>query len=171
MWGETGVSEIAIRAETPGDRDGVREVLRAAFRGETEAKLVDELHAADDIVLSLAATTAEGRVIGYVAFTRLLVAQADCIGLAPVAVTPPYQKRGIGKALIEQGISMLRQRGEKLIFVLGDPAYYTRFGFDLTAAAAFTSSYAGPYFMARPLSADAPTSGPVQYPPAFARLG
>jgi putative acetyltransferase len=65
---------------------------------------------------------------------------------------------------------MLKQRGEKLVFVLGDPNYYTRFGFDPQAATAFTSDYSGPYFMAYRLEG-APASGTVRYPPAFARLG
>jgi putative acetyltransferase len=162
------VSQTIIREETPDDAAGVRDVLRAAFQGDVEAKLVDELRANGDIVLSLVAADPKS-VVGYVAFPRLSVAETPCVGLAPVAVAPEYQRHGVGKALIEQGMATLKQRGEKLVFVLGEPDYYTRFGFDQQAATAFTSDYSGPYFMAYRLEG-APASGAVRYPPAFARL-
>jgi putative acetyltransferase len=165
------VSETTIRPELPGDVAGVRNVLRTAFQGEAEAKLVDELRTGDDIALALVAIDPKASVIGYVAFPRLLVDEIPCIGLAPLGVAPEYQRRGVGEALITRGMLTLKQRGEKLAFVLGDPAYYQRFGFDPQAAAAFISDYAGPYFMAYRFTADAPTSGTVHYPPAFARLG
>ncbi|HET7678903.1 MAG TPA: N-acetyltransferase [Xanthobacteraceae bacterium] len=165
------MSETTIRPELPGDVASVRDVLRAAFQGEAEAKLVDGLRAGDDIALSLVATDAKERVVGYVAFPRLLVDEIPCIGLAPLAVALEYQRRGVGEALITRGMLALKQRGEKLAFVLGDPAYYRRFGFDPQAAAAFISDYAGPCFMAYRFTADAPASGTVHYPPAFARLG
>ena len=158
-----------IRPEAADDAGSVRDVLRAAFQGEAEATLADELRADGDIVLSLVAVDQNDGVVGYVAFPRLSVAGVPCAALAPVAVAPEYQRRGIGQALIEQGMSMLRQRGEKLVFVLGEPAYYARFGFDPTTAAAFTSDYSGPYFMASRADG-APASGAVRYPPAFARL-
>jgi putative acetyltransferase len=163
------VSQTIIREETPSDTAGVRDVLRAAFKGEVETNLVDDLRADGDIVLSLVAADPKDGVVGYVAFPRLWVAETPCIGLAPVAVAPEYQRRGIGKALIEQGMATLKQRGEKLVFVLGEPDYYTRFGFDPLAATAFTSDYSGPYFMAYRLEG-APAFGAVRYPPAFARL-
>ncbi len=165
------MTQTTIRPEVPGDAAGVRDVLRAAFQGEAEAKLVDELRADGDIVLSLVAVDQNGGVVGYVAFPRLSVEGVPSAGLAPVAIAPEYQRGGLGQALIEQGMSMLRQRGEKLVFVLGAPAYYARFGFDPQTAAAFTSDYSGRYFMAYRFTADAPTSGTVHYPPAFGRLG
>ena len=165
------MTQTTIRPEVPGDAGGVRDVLRAAFQGEAEAKLVDELRADQDIALALVAVDAKENVVGYVAFSRLLVGEMPCIGLAPLAVAPEYQRHGVGDALIAHGMLALKQRGEKLAFVLGDPAYYKRFGFDPQAAAAFTSEYAGRYFMACRFTADAPTSGTVHYPPAFERLG
>ena len=165
------MTPTTIRPDVPGDAAGVRDVLRAAFQGEAEAKLVDELRADQDIALALVAVDAKENVVGYVAFPRLLVGEMPCIGLAPLAVAPEYQRQGVGDALIARGMLALKQRGEKLAFVLGDPAYYKRFGFDPQAAAAFTSEYAGRYFMAYRLTADAPRSGTVHYPPAFERLG
>jgi putative acetyltransferase len=164
------VKAMVIRAEAAQDADSVRHLLRAAFAGEAKATLVDELRADGDILLSLVALDQTARVVGYVAFPRLSVAGNPCAGLAPVAVAPEYQQRGIGRTLIEQGMSVLKQRGEKLVFVLGEPAYYARFGFDGKMAAAFTSDYSGPYFMAC-RAEGAPTSGAVRYPSAFARLG
>jgi putative acetyltransferase len=165
------VSGTTIRVEVAGDAAGLRDLLRAAFEGEAEAKLVDELRVDNDIVLSLVAVDAEQTVIGYVVFHRLWVEDVPCIGLAPLAVAPDHQGRGIGSALITRSMLALKQRGAKAVFVVGDPAYYIRFGFDPQAAAPFVSDYAGPHFMLYRFTADAPTLGTVRYPPPFARLG
>jgi putative acetyltransferase len=167
------LNDTIIRLEALGDQAEVATILRAAFGGEAEAKLVEELRANNDIVLSLSlvAIDENGAVIGYVAFSRLSVGGIACVGLAPVAVMPDRQGRGIGGALITRGMLALKQRGEKLAFVVGAPAYYKRFGFDPQLASAFTSEYSGPYFMAYRFAADAPSAGAVLYPPAFARLG
>ena len=165
------MSGTTIRVEAAGDAAALRDLLRAAFEGEAEAKLVDDLRVDNDIVLSLVAVDAEETVIGYVAFHRLWVEDVPCIGLAPVAVAPDHQGCGIGCALITRGMLALKQRGEKVVFVVGDPAYYIRFGFDPQAAAPFVSDYAGPHFMVYRFTADAPTLGTVRYPPPFVRLG
>ena len=108
------------------------------------------------------------------AFPRLRVEHADgahdVVGLAPLAVAPDRQRRGIGSALVREGHRRLVERGESLIFVLGYPAWYTRFGFSLAAAEPFRSEYAGPHFMALRLNESAPITGKVRYPAAFADL-
>ena len=92
----------------------------------------------------------------------------DVVGLAPVAVAPGRQRRGIGSALIREGHRRLVEQGESLVFVLGDPAYYTRFGYSLAAAAAVrVPHYSGPHFMALRLNESAPSGGKVRYPAAF----
>ncbi len=65
------------------------------------------------------------------------------------------------------GLERLRERGERLVFVLGDPLYYRRFGFSQEAARAYVSDYAGEHFMALPLAADPPPQGLVRYPAPF----
>ncbi len=161
-----------IRPERSDDAAAVKSILTAAFSGSAEADLVERLRRDGDLVLALAAD--DGEVRGYVAFPRLRVEHADgardVVGLAPVAVAPDRQRRGIGSALIREGHRRLVERGESLIFVLGYPAWYRRFGYSLAAAAPFRSEYAGPHFMALRLNESAPITGKVRYPAAFADL-
>jgi putative acetyltransferase len=163
---------VNIRPEQNDDAAAVKSILIAAFSGSAEADLVERLCRDGDLVLALAAD--DGEVRGYVAFPRLRVEHADgardVVGLAPVAVAADRQSRGIGSALIRAGHRRLVERGESLIFVLGYPAWYTRFGYSLAAAAPFRSEYAGPHFMALRLNESAPITGKVRYPAAFADL-
>jgi putative acetyltransferase len=161
-----------IRPERAGDAPLVRAVLEAAFGGNVEADVVERLRADGDLILALVAEEDAGRVAGFVAFPRLKLDLGEravpVAGLAPVGVAPDRQRQGIGRALIEAGIARLKDRAECLVFVLGDPAYYRRFGF--TAMDGFVSRYAGPYFQALKLAPDAPSSGRVSYPAAFASV-
>jgi putative acetyltransferase len=163
------MSAPLIRPERADDAPGIRAVLQAAFGGLIEAYVVDELRRDGDMVLTLIAER-DGEIAGYVAFPRLNLdlgaRTVPVIGLAPVGVAPPLQRRGIGSALIRDGLARLKDRGERLVFVLGDPAYYGRFGFAVMDR--FVSRYAGPYFQALALAPDAPAAGKVSYPRAFA---
>ena len=166
---------IVVRPESVDDRPAVRAILEAAFPTAAEADLVDAMREEVALVLSLVAEQADARVTGYAGFSRLTIehhgTRTPAVGLAPVAVTPDLQRRGVGTALIEDGLARLASRGETLVFVLGDPAYYGRFGFDAVAAASFSSQYAGPHFMLRRLCAGASGDGMVHYPHAFDALG
>ena len=159
---------LSIRPERPDDAAAVRALLDAAFGGDTESKVVERLRADGDFVLSLVAENGEG-IAGYAGFPRLVLRlderNVPVAGLAPVGVSPPLQRRGIGSALIRDGLARLRDRAERLVFVLGDPAYYGRFGF--TVMEGFVSRYAGPYFQTLILAPDAPKAGRVSYPSAF----
>ena len=161
-----------IRPERADDAPQVRAVLDAAFGGSVESGVVDQLRADGDLILALVAEAAGG-IAGYVAVPRLDldlgVRTVPVVGLAPVGVAPGCQRQGIGTALIREGLARLRDRGERLVFVLGDPAYYGRFGFKVMDR--FVSRYAGPYFQTLALAPDAPTAGKVSYPRAFAELG
>ena len=161
---------MKIRLETVSDAPAVHALLTEAFPTDAEAMLVARLRADGDIVLSLVAE-AEDSVIGHVLFSRMS-APFRALGLAPVAVVPRWQGQGIAARLIRDGLARAGSAGWEAVFVLGDPAYYNRFGFDAASAAEFQSPYAGPYFLLRKLVADLPTlSGPVEYAPAFAGLG
>lgn len=160
---------MTVRPAREADAPAIRRLLIAAFGGEAEADLVDRLRAVDDLALALVAE--DDGVSGYAGFPRLTVDEdgrtCDAAGLAPLAVMPGRQKQGIGSALIREGHRLLAQRGCPLVFVLGDPGYYTRFGYDLAAAAPFASPYTGPHFMALRLNENAPRVGKVRYPAAF----
>ena len=161
-----------IRPAHDDDVPAIRTILVAAFAGGAEADLVDRLRADEDLALALVAE--DDGVRGYVAFPKLTVDDGGrahaAAGLAPIAVMPGQQKQGIGGALIREGHRLLAARFP-VVFVLGDPGYYGRFGYSVDAAAAFESAYAGPYFMALRLNETAPRRRQVRYPPAFDGLG
>ena len=165
---------VAIRPESDSDRAAIAAVNAAAFPTAGEAKLVDRLRLDGDLLLSLVATK-DDAVVGHVAFSRLTVAQGDerskAVALGPAAVLPRWQRRGLGTALIARGLEMLEAQGEALMFVLGEPAFYRRFGFDVGEAAGFTSDYSGPYFQLLRLDDSKAASGRVHYPSAFAMVG
>jgi len=166
---------VRVRPAIPDDAPAVRAVLTAAFPTSAEAQLVQRLAADGDLVLGFVAAEEE-EIVGYAAFSRMAVTADDApvpaLGLGPVAVLPQRQRRGIGGRLIECGLAAANGRGIPLVFVLGDPLYYGRFGFRAGTAAPFASPYAGPHLMAQWLSSPrTPASGRADYAPAFAQLG
>jgi putative acetyltransferase len=92
------------------------------------------------------------------------------LGLAPVAVRPSFQKQGVGATLIREGLDRAKDEGWMCVFVLGDPAYYGRFGFRVESAIGYSSPYSGPHFMALPFS-EVPKTGEIIYPEPFKLLG
>ena len=120
-----------IRAETPRDAAAVRAVHLAAFPTDLEARLVDAIRANGNDRVSLVAEVG-GKVVGHALFSPVEVEGHEGIGLAPVAVLPDLQGRGIGSALVQAGIAACSRLGVKFIVVLGEPRYYRRFGFRAT---------------------------------------
>jgi putative acetyltransferase len=164
-----------VRPEQPDDVAEIGDLLEAAFGRPHEARLVAELGRDGALELSLVAERNGGGVIGYAAFPRLSVitdgALVPAAGLAPLAVVADMRRRGVGAALIRSGMAVLRQHGVPLLFVLGDPGYYRRFGFEAARGAQFTSPYSGPHFLAAALASAVPCAGTVRYPAAFLALG
>lgn len=165
---------VEVRAERADDCAAIRSVHLAAFPTPAEADLVEQLRRNGDAVISLVAVEA-GQVVGHVLFSRMRVdadaRQLSALALAPVAVVPGRQGCGIGSALVEAGIAKAGSKEIDIIFVLGEPAFYGRFGFAPEVAAPFASPYAGPYLQARAMNAFvAPTSGRAEYPTAFESL-
>lgn len=163
-------ASVAISYEGERDRDELRTLLVGQFPTQAEAGLVERLRADGDMILALVARDASG-IVGYVAFSQMR-APFVAVGLAPLAVRAGQRNQGIAAALIDAGLAELRALGVEAVFVLGDPAYYARFGFEADAAAGFDSPYAGPHFMVCKLtSSELPaTTGPVEYAKAFAAL-
>ena len=125
-----------IRSEEAGDAAGIATVLTEAFSRKDEAELVATIRNSDayDPALSLVCVE-EGHIVGYVLFSPVVIRAADCdetpaLALAPVAVLKTFQNKGIGTALIEEGIHRSYQKGVKIIVVLGEPGYYRRFRFE-----------------------------------------
>ncbi|MFV3370765.1 GNAT family N-acetyltransferase [Pseudomonas sp. NY15435] len=163
--------QYSIRPEHPEDLSVIREVTTAAFAeaehsSGTEGAIVDALRAAGALSISLVATV-EGVVVGHVAFSPVTLDGADLgwYGLGPVSVRPDLHGRGIGAALIHAGLERLAALGAKGCVVLGDPAYYPRFGFHQDPAI----QYAGvppEYFMALSLDGSK-AAGQVAYHSGF----
>lgn len=170
-----------IRPARAEDAGAIDAVIRAAFAGsehghQGEAELVRMLEADGDALVSLVAE-AGGAVAGHLLFSRMDVeadgAALSAAGLAPVSVAPALQGRGIGAALIRAGLDALRAQGVAISFVLGNEAYYPRFGYSPDLAARFASPFAGPHFMAMMLDSHTPwpLGGRADFAPAFGRMG
>jgi putative acetyltransferase len=126
---------MIIRPEIAEDAPAIRAVTAAAFKGApyssgTEAAIVDALRDAGALTLSLVAEE-QGRIVGHVAFSPVTIngKAGGWFGLGPVSVEPAEQRRGIGQALIRDGLERLKSAGAEGCVLLGDPAYYGRFGF------------------------------------------
>lgn len=150
-----------LREERPGDREAIHALNHAAFGGADEAGLVDALRRDGDLNLSLVASQG-GTVLAHLALSPIS-APFPALALAPVAVHPALQGRGIGAALIRAAIAA--RPGYSLI-LLGDPAYYSRFGF---APVDLKSPYAGPYLQA--IGTGLQSGATITHAPAFAALG
>ncbi len=163
---------LEIGPELPDESESIYRLNAAAFDGRTEeADLVDALRDSGDLLLSLVARR-DNEVIGHIAFSRLTVETADGpvggVSLAPVSVRPDCQDEGLGSLLIRTGLDMLAESNEQVVLVVGNPAYYSRFGFSTAAGKRYPSRHSGPHLMALVLGepATAPI-GPVRYPEAF----
>ena len=160
---------VAIRDERPGDQPAIRKVIMAAFGGSAEADLVERLRADGDAVISLVSVEG-GTMLGHILLSRLR-APFRALGLAPLSVVPDRQASGIGSRLVREGLDRAGRLGWQGVFVVGEPRFYGRFGFDANIASGFQSPYAGAYLMAVSLIAAFPaTSGRLEYPAAFAGL-
>jgi putative acetyltransferase len=127
--------KIVIRSERDSDISAIAEVTAAAFEtleisNHTEQFIIEGLRAAGAIRLSLVAEL-DGRVAGHVAFSPVSISDgtADWYGLGPVSVMPAFQRQGIGKALIQEGLSRLKEMGAGGCCLVGHPDYYIKFGF------------------------------------------
>lgn len=160
---------MLIRDEQPADAAAIRALLEIVFPQPDEAKLVDQLRRDGDVAVSLVAVE-NGAPVGHVLLSPM-TAPFRAVGLAPLAVAPHRQGAGIGGQLVRAALARAKADGWQGVFVVGDPDYYRRFGFEPELAAGFASPYAGPYLMALALGPALPTTtGEVAYAPAFAGL-
>jgi predicted N-acetyltransferase YhbS len=161
---------VLIRRERPADHAAIRAVTVAAFEGSAyghsgEADIVEALRAAAALTVSLVAE-ADGDVIGHAAFSpvRIETAEGDWHGLGPLSVAPVWQGRGVGQGLVREGLKALEALGAAGCVVVGDPAYYGRFGFQNDPALRYGE--ASPYLQ-RLVLRGRPPSGEVRYHAAF----
>jgi putative acetyltransferase len=162
---------VLVRPETDRDLDGIREVNIVAFQGhpysqQTEHLIVEALRAADALEVSLVAES-DGEVVGHIAFSAAAIGGSSTgwFLLGPVAVRPSRQGEGIGRALVEAGLAALRTRGAGGCVLVGDPAFYVRFGFRQYPSVAW-HGVPDENVLCLPMSAKMPT-GEVAFHPAF----
>lgn len=168
---------ITIRAEQAEDIPAIRRVNELAFGQPAEANLVDALRAASSTQISLVAVENE-RVVGHIFFSPVSIeaedATSSAMGLAPMAVLPEYQRRGIGSQLVLEGLKECLRLGCNVVVVLGHPEYYPRFGFIPASRKGLRSEYEVPdeVFMVAELEPEALRGrhGLVKYRPEFSEV-
>jgi predicted N-acetyltransferase YhbS len=169
---------LLIRREAAGDADVIRAITAAAFarpgQDPPEARLIDELRGSPAWLpeLSLVAATPAGEILGHVLCTRGYVGRSPVLALGPLAVRPDSQGHGVGSALMYAVLGAAEALGEPLVALLGDPAFYGRFGFELGTAYQITPPRPEwqPHFQVRVLTdCEPPTRGVFAYPEPFDR--
>ncbi len=161
---------MELRPEKPGDEGAIRELTRVAFDGHphsdgSEPAIIDRLREAGALLVSLVSVEG-GRIVGHIAFSPVTWSgQGRWVGLGPVSVAPDLQARGIGGKLVREGLKRIADLGFHGCVVMGDPAYYGRFGFEVDPRLTYPG-VPPEYFMRlafQPVEGD----GPVTYNPAF----
>ena len=152
------------RPERAHDVDAIRVVLETAFPSAAEARLVDALRGNGRLVLSIVACDGAG-VVGHVAFSPVEAGTASGLGLAPMAVLPGHQNKGVGAMLVREGLATCAAQGCGFVVVLGEPEYYGRFGFEHSPTLGVEGVPAEAFFA---LAFDGPLpQGTVSFHPAF----
>lgn len=164
--------DLHIRSEQPGDAGAIAALLHAAFAGNPHSQhnehlIVERLRAGGGLSVALVALLPDGRLVGHLAFSKVSIdgRDEDWYGLGPLAVLPQMQHQGVGRALVEAGLSVLRRKGARGCVVLGEPGYYERFGFAQAAGLRYPGAPPD-YFLALAFDGPAP-QGLVDYDKAF----
>ena len=162
---------MIIRKETQEDIRAITEMTKLAFENHpysnsTEQFIINALRAANALTISLVAEI-DGKLVGHIAFSPVTFSDGskNWYGLGPISVMPDYQKQGIGKSLVNEGIGLLKDMGAEGCVLVGDPKYYERFGF----RSPDTLKHEGvpqENFLALPFYNRIP-QGTVQFHPAF----
>jgi putative acetyltransferase len=162
---------MIIRPESANDYDSIRSILIAAFADhpyshQTEHLIVEALRASDALTVALVAEV-DGNVVGHIAFSPVKIDGMNCMwfALGPVAVLPGFQRQGIGKGLIQEGLKAIRSMGAQGCVLVGDPAYYDRFGFRHNPALAM-EGVPPQYLLCLPMAKQVP-QGQVSHDSAF----
>lgn len=167
---------MLIRTEAPADILVIDRLLKETFETEAEANLVMSLRENGKLTLSLVACNDEGEVVGHAMFSPVTLEGEDLNwqGLAPVAVREDVRKQGIAESMVREGLESLRDFGYPACVVLGDPAYYSRFGFSAAEQHNFRCQWDVPAgaFQVVAIAADefAERGGLIEYSPEFTDL-
>jgi putative acetyltransferase len=167
---------IHIRPERPEDIESIHELNRLAFGGEEEVKLIKAIRGSDYFIpeLSLVAVD-DNRIVGHILYSPVTIESSEssvtALALAPMAVVPECQNKGIGTEMVKHGLAAGKKLGYTIVIVVGHPEYYSRFGFNPAREYSLEAPFEVPYdaFMARELVPGALKNvrGMVKYNPAF----
>jgi len=163
---------LSIRDEEAGDINALSRVHQAAFGRSDEGDLVAELRQADALAISLVATVGE-HPVGHIAFSPVSPAIEGCsvapLSLGPVAIDPEHERRGIASRLVQAGLERAESMGTPYVVVLGDPAFYGRFGFEPLSKHGLNGDYEGDAFRIKALGDDSlpPKGTHIRYAKAF----
>jgi putative acetyltransferase len=167
---------LTIRPEQPADYPGIYEVNRLAFGRDNEPRLVEALRKSPNFIadLSLIALL-DDQVVGHILFSPVGIettsGEVAVLALAPVAVRPEFQNRGIGSELVQKGLEACRQKGHRIVAVLGHADFYPRFGFEPARPKGVNAPFPVPdeNWMVIELDPGAldGIQGTLRYPPAF----
>jgi putative acetyltransferase len=167
---------VAIRCEVDSDHNATRRINQSAFESTAEADLVDALREGGFVVVSFVAAIG-GKIVGHILFSHLSIitdaGTVEAVSLAPMAVLPDHQCQGIGSKLVEAGLDACRERGHRIVVVLGHPGFYPRFGFSAELARLLENPFGGgEAWMAMELVPGAleGIEGQVEYPAPFNAL-
>lgn len=168
---------VFIRHEKSKDTKKIHFLLQQAFGRPDEADLVDTLRERGKFTLSMVAIH-DTRVVGHILFSPVTVESKrgtrKAVGLAPLAVLPPYQRSGIGSKLVLAGLKECGRAGHEVVVVIGDPAYYRKFGFSPAKPLGLHCEFDVPddVFMVMGLSEGflTGTEGTVKYQPEFSAV-
>jgi putative acetyltransferase len=171
----TDAAPVVVRPESRTDQSTVRLIHIVAFPSSSEALLVDDLRILSRSFISLVAE-AGSSVVGHILFSPATLtghSNLNLMALAPMAVLPEWQRRGVGTQLVLEGLAACRERGVQACVVIGHPDYYSRFGFQPAANFGLSSGFdvSEEFFMAMELVPDAlqGRGGQVRYHPLFER--
>ncbi len=164
---------LRIREESSADIEKIDQIVQKAFPSPAEAQLVLQLRQ-QGLLRAGYVLEYGGELVGYIAYSPMDWSGEKAWGLAPVAVLAKYQRQGLGSQLIEYSLQQLKEAQVDAVFVLGDPAYYSRFGFETAANYQLSCEYQVPReaFMVQALRPGCleGVSGLARYCPPFAKL-
>ncbi|OOE12744.1 GNAT family N-acetyltransferase [Fictibacillus arsenicus] len=167
---------IRIRTERNGDQKAITQINDLAFKGDNESRLVNAIRNSDLFVpeLSLVAES-DGELIGHILFSIVHIKsgkdEIPTLALAPMAVVPEHQNRGVGSLLVEEGLKRAKDQGFENVVVLGHPEFYPKFGFIPASTKEIEAPFPVPdeVFMALEIKEGSldQIKGKIVYPPAF----
>lgn len=161
------MSKITIRHETPQDYEAIKRVNDLAFEETAPSHIISELRKSGEALWSKVLIK-EGDIIGHLMFYKVLLeGRFIAAGLGPLSILPKFQRQGYGGQLIRDGLAEADPAQHQIIFLLGHPDYYPKFGFSSELGAQYISPWPRPAFMALKLNDAAPKNGTLTFPQSY----